>query len=125
VHFDHGEVHDDISLDGAHTPVKVQYDGSWFRGRQVELIKGGVVWGVAFEDGDWAEDVQPGDSEVRYGSVVDWGGGYNQAEIPAAGGGGGLSYSGECRKQKAQVLDVRRVRIDKCIGKSCTDRVTP
>ena len=104
--FYHGEARDDISLGGAHTPVRFDaHDGSWFRGRLVELIKGCVVWNVAFEDGYWAEDMQPGDSEVRYGSVVD-GGGYNQAESPGAGGG--PSYSGECRKQKAQVLDVRR-----------------
>ena len=77
VRFDDGEVRDDISLDSAHTPVRfdaaayhavveVQYDGSWFRGRLVELIKGSVVWGVAFEDGDWAEDVRLGDPDVRY-----------------------------------------------------------
>jgi len=46
--------------------VEVQYDGFWYRGRLVELIKGSVVWGVAFEDGDWAEDVRLGDPEVRY-----------------------------------------------------------
>ena len=77
VRFDDGEVRDDICLDSAHTPVRfdaaayyavveVQYDGSWYRGRLVELIKGSVVWGVAFEDGDWAEDVRLGDPDVRY-----------------------------------------------------------
>ena len=51
VRFDDGEVRDDICLDSAHTPVRfdaaayhavveVQYDGSWYRGRLVELIKG-------------------------------------------------------------------------------------
>ena len=75
--FDDGEVRDDICLDSEHTPVRfdsaayhaiveVQYDGSWYRGRLVELIKGSVVWGVAFEDGDWAEDVRLGDTDVRY-----------------------------------------------------------
>ena len=49
-----------------HAVVEVQYDGSWFRGKLVELIKGSVVWGVAFEDGDWAEDVRLGDPDVRY-----------------------------------------------------------
>jgi DNA-directed RNA polymerase subunit RPC12/RpoP len=77
VRFDDCEVRDDICLDSEHTPVRfdasayhavvdVQYDGSWHRGRLVELIKGSVVWGVAFEDGDWAEDVRLGDPEVRY-----------------------------------------------------------
>ena len=76
VRFDDGEVRDDICLDSEHTPVRfdsaayhaiveVQYDGSWYRGRLVELIKGSVVWGVAFEDGDWAEDVRLGDPDVR------------------------------------------------------------
>ena len=57
VRFGDGEVRDDIYLDCAHTPmcfdaaayhavVKVQYNGSWFRGRLVELIKGIVEWGV-------------------------------------------------------------------------------
>jgi len=75
--FDDGEVRDDIFLDSMHTPVRfdtaayhavveVQYDGSWYLGRLVELIKGSVVWGVAFEDGDWAEDVRLGDPDVRY-----------------------------------------------------------
>ena len=77
VRFDDGEVRDDICLDSKHTPVRfdaaayyavveVQYDGSWYRGRLVELIKGSVVWGVAFENGDWAEDVRLGDPDVRY-----------------------------------------------------------
>ena len=77
VRFDDGRVRDDICLDSTRTPVRfdaaayhatveVQYDGSWYRGRLVELIKGSVVWGVAFEDGDWAEDVRLGDPDVRY-----------------------------------------------------------
>jgi hypothetical protein len=63
VSFDDGEVRDDICLDSVRTPVRfdaaayhsvveVHYDRSWYRGRLVELIKGSVVWGVAFEDGD-------------------------------------------------------------------------
>ena len=56
--FDDGEVRDDICLDSEHTQmrfdsaayhaiVEVQYDGSWYRGRLVELIKGsGVGRGV-------------------------------------------------------------------------------
>jgi DNA-directed RNA polymerase subunit RPC12/RpoP len=76
VRFDDGEVRDDIRLDSESTPVRfdaasshgrveVHYDGSWYRGRLVELIKGSVVWGVAFDDGDWAEDVRLGDPDVR------------------------------------------------------------
>jgi len=96
VRFDDGEVRDDICLDSEHTPVRfdaaayhavveVQYDGSWYRGRLVELIKGSVVWGVAFEDGDWAEDVRLGDTDVRY--------------ISAGGGGGQVRAS---RKRKRE-----------------------
>ena len=32
----------------------------------MELIEGSVVWGVAFEDGEWAEDVRLGDPDVQY-----------------------------------------------------------
>ena len=50
VRFDDGEVRDDICLDSAHTPVRfdaatcyaaveMQYDGSWYRGRLVELSR--------------------------------------------------------------------------------------
>ena len=77
VRFDDGEVRDDIALDSVGTAVRfdaaayravveVQYDGVWYRGRLLELIKGSGVWGVAFEDGDWAEDVRLGDPDVRY-----------------------------------------------------------
>jgi len=68
VRFDDGEVRDDICLDSAHTLVRfdaaayhavleVQYDGSWSR-KAGAMIKGSVVWGVAFEDGNWAEDMR-------------------------------------------------------------------
>jgi len=40
----------------------------------VELIKGSVGWGVAFEDGDWAEYVRLGDPDVRYISAGRGGG---------------------------------------------------
>ena len=49
----------------------MQYDGSWYRGRPVELIKGSMVYGVAFEDGDWAQEVRLGDTDVRYISAGD------------------------------------------------------
>jgi DNA-directed RNA polymerase subunit RPC12/RpoP len=95
VRFDDGKVRDDICLDSEHTPVRfdsaayhaiveVQYDGSWYRRRLVELIKGSVVWGVAFEDGGWAEDVRLGDTDVRYIS---------------AGGGGEQVRAGRKRKR--------------------------
>ena len=54
-----------------HAVVEVQYDGSWFRGKLVELIKGSMVYGVAFEDGDWAQEVRLGDTDVRYISAGD------------------------------------------------------
>jgi hypothetical protein len=68
VRFDDDEVCDDICLDSAHTLVRfdaaayhavleVQYDGSWSR-KAGAMIKWSVVWGVAFEDGNWAEDVR-------------------------------------------------------------------
>jgi len=31
----------------------------------VELVRGSAEWGVAFDDGDWAEDVRLGDPDVR------------------------------------------------------------
>ena len=85
VRFDDGEVHDDICLDSAHTPVRfdaaayhavveVHYDVSWYRRSLVELVNGSVVWGVASQDGDWAEDVRLGDQDVRYISAGDGGG---------------------------------------------------
>jgi hypothetical protein len=45
--------------------VKVQYDGRWHR-ELLELIKGSIVWGTVFEDGNWAEDVRLGDPHVPY-----------------------------------------------------------
>ena len=40
------------------------------RGRLVELVRGSDRWGVAFEDGGWAEDVRLGEKEVKYASAV-------------------------------------------------------
>ena len=45
----------------------------------MELVRGGQQWGVAFEDGDWVEDVRLGDPDVR--SVFagrGWGRGLNE-----------------------------------------------
>jgi hypothetical protein len=33
-------------------------DREWRRGSLVALVKGSELWGVAFEDGDWAEDAR-------------------------------------------------------------------
>jgi hypothetical protein len=76
VQFDDGELRDDICLGspaaavrfdaGAYgATVEVRFDGVWYRGRLVELLRGGEQWGVAFENGDWAEDVRLGDPDVR------------------------------------------------------------
>ena len=110
--FDDGEVRDDICLDSAHTPVRfdaaayhavveVQYDGSWYRGRLVKLIKGSVVWGVAFEDGDWAEDVRLGIRmrHIRKGSRC--------GQAKSGSGGWSESRWKRCRRA-ARVLDVRQ-----------------
>ena len=52
---------------GSGAVLEVRFaDGVWYRGRLVELVSGSDVWGVAFEDGDWAEDVRLGDPDVRY-----------------------------------------------------------
>ena len=77
VQFDNGELRDDIMLANTGVPVRlddsaygstveVRFDGEWYRGRLVELVSGSDVWGVAFDDGDWAEDVRLGDPDVRY-----------------------------------------------------------
>jgi hypothetical protein len=50
----------------------VRVAGEWRRGRLVELV-GGEQWGVAFEDGGWAEDVRLGDADFRY-VYKKWGG---------------------------------------------------
>ena len=76
VHFDDGEARDDIVLGNPESParfdagaygatVEVRFDGEWCRGRLVELVSESDVWGVAFDDGDWAEDVRLGDPDVR------------------------------------------------------------
>ena len=78
VQFDDGEVRDHIRLGNPGVPpvrfdegaygatVEVRFDGEWYRGRLVELMRGSAEWGVAFEDGDWTEDVRLGDPDVRY-----------------------------------------------------------
>ena len=77
VQFDDGQARDDISIADPVTPlrfdagaygstVEVRVAGEWRRGRLVELVKGGDVWGVAFEDGGWVEDVLINSPDVRY-----------------------------------------------------------
>jgi len=80
VQFDDGELRDDIRLANSPHDAPVRFDdgacgatvevrcadGAWRRGRLVELVRGGEQWGVAFEDGDWAEDVRLGGPDVRF-----------------------------------------------------------
>jgi len=77
VHFDNGELREDIRLANLEAPVRfdasaygatveVRVAGAWRRGRLVGLVRGSELWGVAFEDGGWAEDVRLGDPDVRY-----------------------------------------------------------
>ena len=97
--------------------VEVRFAGEWRRGRLVELERGGEQWGVAFEDGGWAEDVRLGDVDVRYvfagrgggrGSVEDVGEGEGQelrkrGRTERGGGdrssGGGATSTKESRKR--------------------------
>ena len=50
--------------------VEVRYynDGieTWYAGRLVELVKRSDTWGVAFEGGDWSEDVRVTDACFRH-----------------------------------------------------------
>ena len=77
VHFDDGKLRDDIWLANPEAPVRfdtgaygstveVRFDGQWRRGRLVELVSGSEHWGVAFDDGDWAEIERIGGADVRY-----------------------------------------------------------
>ena len=74
VQYDDGETRADIRgskelplrFDAYGSTVEVRVDGAWFRGRLVELVRVGELWGVAFDDGDWAEDVRLGSPDVRF-----------------------------------------------------------
>jgi len=77
VHFDDGEVRNDIWLANPRAPVRfeksaycstveVLLEGEWRRGRLVQLDRAADHWGVAFEDGGWAEDICIGHPEFRY-----------------------------------------------------------
>ena len=81
VQFDDGEARDNIWLANPKTPVRfdpsangfkveARVDGEWRRGRLVYLLRGGEQWGVAFEDGSWAEDVTLGDADSM-GNMAD------------------------------------------------------
>jgi hypothetical protein len=76
VQFDDGEARDDIRLGETEAPVRfdagaygatvgLRVDGEWRRGKLVELVTGGDEWGVAFDDGEWAEDVRTSSPDVR------------------------------------------------------------
>jgi len=102
VQFDNGEVRDDIWLANLDAPVRfdastygstveVRFAGRWRRGRLVELVSGSDLWGVAFEDGDWAEDVRVDSPDVRYvfaGGGVERGG--KRGRVEDVGEGAGL-----------------------------------
>jgi hypothetical protein len=73
--FDDGKTRDDVWLgnpdgqvrfDVYGATVEVRCDSEWRRGRLVQLMLGSAEWGVAFENGSWAENVALGGSEVRY-----------------------------------------------------------
>jgi hypothetical protein len=130
VRFDDGEVRDDICLESAdtlvwfnptayHAALEVQYDGVWYPGGLVKLIKGSAVWEVAFESGDWAEDVRlrdpdmrhipaHGRAEVRAGQKEKWGG-------HVAGSvwrSGSRKHDGSTCGKAFSVLDVRQGLLD-------------
>ena len=77
VQFDTGLLRDDIHIGDPAAPVRfdasaygarveVRVAGGWCGGRLVDLVKESNVWGVAFDDGDWAEDLRLEDPNVRY-----------------------------------------------------------
>ena len=99
VQFDSGLLRDDIRIGDPAAPVRfdaaaygarvdVRVAGGWCGGRLVELMKGSDRWGVAFEDGDWAEDVRLGDPDVRY-VFAGPGSGKRGREEDVGGGGEG------------------------------------
>jgi len=106
VQFDDGEARHDIRLGGTEAPVRfdasadespveVRFDGEWRRGSMVGLVRGGDVWGMAFEDGEWAEDVSINSPDVRH---VFAGRGAKLGEKRARGGGAGDGEGEESRK---------------------------
>jgi len=106
VQFDDGESRD-IQIGDPDAPVRfdagaygsrveVRFDGEWYRGTLVELVRGSDVWGVAFEDGDWAEDVMVSSPDVRY---VFAGAGAGLGEKRGRGEGAGNGGSEGSRKR--------------------------
>jgi hypothetical protein len=104
VAFEDGETRDDVWLASPASPVRfdqsaygarveVRLSEKWYRGRLVELLRGSEAWGVAFDDGDWAEDVKLGDPDVRYvfsgGRGAGGGAGGTKRGMEEGGGGGG------------------------------------
>jgi len=107
VQFDDGLLRDDIRIGDPEAPVRfdavaygsrveVRFDGEWYRGTLVELVRGSDVYGVAFEDGDWAEDVIDSSPDVRY---VFAGGGAGLGEKRRRGEGAGDGDREESRKR--------------------------
>ena len=90
VQFDDGELRE-IDLENPEAPAaRLRFDASAFRsnvevriggiagfrrGRLVELVRGSDRWGVAFEDGGWAEDVRLAEKDVQYATQVGGAGG--------------------------------------------------
>ena len=103
VQFDDGERRDDAWLANPNSPVlvggarvEVEFDGTWYGGMLVQLVRESELWGVAFDNGDWAEDVRLGDPDARYvlsGRVCpkspDFGGGGDGGWKRKGGGDGG------------------------------------
>ena len=96
--------------------VEVRVDGEWRRGRLVELVRGGDVWGVAFEDGDWAEDVRVNSPDVRY---VFAGRGAKLGEKRGRGGDAGDCEGEESRKRVGENPHGKVYVCETC-GKACS-----
>jgi len=107
VQFDDGELRDDIRLANPEVPVRfddsaygstveVRFAGAWHRGRLVELVSGSDLLKVAFEDGDWAEDVRLGEPDVRYVFAGLGGGGGEAREGRRCASGGRSEIQEEC-----------------------------
>ena len=119
VQFDDGLLRDDIRIGNPQAPVRFDADaygstvevrvaGGWCGGRLVELMRGSDLWGVAFEDGDWAEDVRVNSPDVRYvfagggvglgDTVEDVGEGAGQESRTVKGLGEGAGRGGKRRR---------------------------
>ena len=103
VQFEDGVARGDVRIGDKATPVRfdagaygarveVRVAGGWCGGRLVELVRESDVWGVAFDDGDWTEDVRLEDANVRYAFVVGgWMGGGKRGSEGGAGDDAGAA----------------------------------